>query len=246
MPKFTKDYYKILNTSPLSSETEIQEAYNKTLARYVSGDIFATEEDFSNLDSALEILTNPDTRSEYDEWYKEILPHTKPQTTASKNCIHCNATLQLKDTFCPSCGKKQERKSLLQWLRHIASIIILPILHTLLGLCATLIYVLIKNIIALLSSKTLFFILLIIELAPITLAILGLAFFANILFSTSEKIYESKNGMRYKVFSFYYFTISLIVILGNILLLHKLPVFSTVYNLAFSIAMYLNYREEYK
>lgn len=246
MPKYTKDYYKILNASLSSTEEEIQEAYNKTLAEYVSKEVSATEEDFSDLDAALEILTNPNTRYEYDEWYKKILPHTKNEITTSKHCIYCNAALQLTDAFCPSCGKKQERKSPLQWVRHIASILILPILHTLLSLGATLIYVIIKNIIELISPKTLFFIVLIIEMAPITLFILALGLFANILFAVSEKLYVSKNGMRYKVFAFYYFIISLIVIIDNILLLHKLPVFSTVYTFALSIAMYIKYREEYK
>lgn len=61
-----KDYYKVLGVSPDASQEEIDKAY-KNEARQRHPDSGGSEEDMKSLNEARDVLSDTDTRNEYDQ-----------------------------------------------------------------------------------------------------------------------------------------------------------------------------------
>ena len=64
----TSDYYKVLNVADSASPEEIKRAYRSAARRYHpdTGGLYSSGKDFSNLNEAYRILSDPDLRRSYD------------------------------------------------------------------------------------------------------------------------------------------------------------------------------------
>ncbi len=85
------NYYEILKISQTANESEIKSSYKKLVKQYhpdlYSGDKNFAEQKIKEINEAYDILSNPETKTEYDEYLnlQQTSPetHTKSQPTAT-------------------------------------------------------------------------------------------------------------------------------------------------------------------
>ncbi len=77
-----RDYYRVLGVPPKATNEEIKKAF-RTLARKYHPDVAkdkkTAEEKFKELNEAHEVLSNPESRSKYDQLGADWKPGTRPQ-----------------------------------------------------------------------------------------------------------------------------------------------------------------------
>ena len=84
----TKDYYKILNISELSTQEEIKSAYRKLARMYhpdIAGNSSSVITKFKEINEAYEILSNVIKKNDYDKARKFY--NYSSNSSFYKNCI---------------------------------------------------------------------------------------------------------------------------------------------------------------
>ena len=133
--------------------------------------------------------------------------------------------------------KQKEKTSFQDKILHFISIVVMYPTHFVLGFGAYLVFSILKILFNLISSKTLFFVAIIVGIAPLFALISFFGMYITLLPMLSEKIYESKNGTRYKVFAIYFLVGGIINFILSLLLKNELPSFGSVYNIAFGATL---------